>query len=101
MAAGAGGIPVHGLWTLHRLPEMSLRLPSAGYQDGLGVEMPIYEYVCNSCGERFERLVLRLAAQAGHDGLTCPYCGSEDVERAVSPFTSMGGSCTTTKSGYT
>ena len=42
--------------------------------------MPIYEYVCNHCGERFEKLVLKLASE---NPAACPYCGSEEVERAV------------------
>jgi len=25
--------------------------------------MPVYEYVCKECGERFEKLVMRLAAE--------------------------------------
>ncbi|MDO8692300.1 MAG: zinc ribbon domain-containing protein [Dehalococcoidia bacterium] len=58
--------------------------------------MPIYEYICKHCGERFERLRLRAAPQ---DSATCPHCGSEDTERAVSSFASPG-SCAPAPSGY-
>jgi len=61
--------------------------------------MPIYEYVCKQCGERFEKLVLRLASQPGERTPVCPYCGSEEVERAVSPFASFGDSCAPTARG--
>ena len=44
--------------------------------------MPIYEFECEGCGERFEELVGAEAAAA------CPTCGSERTRRlysAVSP----------------
>jgi putative FmdB family regulatory protein len=44
--------------------------------------MPIYEFECEDCGERFEELVGAEAAAA------CPSCGSERTRRlysAVSP----------------
>lgn len=56
--------------------------------------MPIYEYVCKKCGERFERLVMTLSSQ---DDIICPYCGSDEVDRAVSWFSSLG-SCSSTRS---
>ena len=40
--------------------------------------MPIYEYACTSCGERFELLVLGSTAPA------CPSCESRDLERLLS-----------------
>ena len=45
--------------------------------------MPIYEFDCESCGERFEELV------GSHVGLeaadvVCPECGSKKVERRIS-----------------
>lgn len=55
--------------------------------------MPVYEYVCNECGERFERLVM---AMSGPEGIKCPYCGSLEVQRAVSAFASSG-SCYPTR----
>lgn len=41
--------------------------------------MPIYEYVCQSCGNQFERLVL-----GGDPAPTCPSCRSEQLERLLS-----------------
>jgi putative FmdB family regulatory protein len=45
--------------------------------------VPIYEFVCESCGHRFEELV------GAHVGLRaadvcCPECGSAKVERQIS-----------------
>lgn len=47
--------------------------------------MPLYEFTCTKCGETFEELV-----SAGLDalGVTCPECGSADVEKKVSRFAS-------------
>ena len=49
--------------------------------------MPMFEYVCRDCGERFEELVA-----TGLDGLgvSCPECGSEKVQKLVSRFASTG-----------
>jgi len=49
--------------------------------------MPVYEYQCNVCGERFE-LFLRSSAQ--HNAPTCPKCGSPKVQKAISIF-GVGG----------
>ena len=53
--------------------------------------MPIFEYVCTNCGERFEKLVLssKRARQ-----LSCPSCGSTEVKKALSVF-GVSGSTTT------
>jgi putative FmdB family regulatory protein len=40
--------------------------------------MPIYEFVCAECSERFERLV-----DAGTERESCPQCGAE-AERVFS-----------------
>lgn len=45
--------------------------------------MPLYEYRCSSCGSRFE--VLRRMGQ-GSEGLCCPRCGQEKVEKEFSTF---------------
>ncbi|MER3456562.1 MAG: zinc ribbon domain-containing protein [candidate division GAL15 bacterium] len=42
--------------------------------------MPVYEYVCTQCGERFERLV----AYAEADRVCCRRCGAPEVRRLVS-----------------
>ena len=43
--------------------------------------MPIFEYSCPNCGHRFEKLVLSSKRQRE---LTCPSCGSPDVQKAIS-----------------
>ena len=52
--------------------------------------MPIYEYVCLDCGNRFELLVLR-----SEEEVICPSCECARLERVMSPFArsaSAGGS---------
>jgi putative FmdB family regulatory protein len=51
--------------------------------------VPLYEFTCTDCGETFEELV---AASLDTLGVTCPDCGSEDVEKLVSRFASTGAS---------
>jgi putative FmdB family regulatory protein len=48
--------------------------------------MPIYEYRCLSCEERFEELVRR-----PDDTAPCPQCGGAEVERLLSVFAGVGG----------
>jgi putative FmdB family regulatory protein len=43
--------------------------------------MPIFEYQCRECGERFERIV-RFPREAA----TCKHCGSKRVEQLLSTF---------------
>lgn len=53
--------------------------------------MPIFEYRCSDCGEKFEELVLSRDAEA----VTCSSCESSAVERLFSTFaaqTSSNGS---------
>ena len=45
--------------------------------------MPIYEYRCQDCQTRFERLVLRAADAAE---VTCPACGQKRVSQELSVF---------------
>lgn len=40
--------------------------------------MPIFEYICQGCGEEFELLVRGATAPA------CPACESEDLEKQLS-----------------
>ncbi len=44
--------------------------------------MPIYEYLCTGCGERFEELV-PASAEASPP---CPKCGEADADRLFSMF---------------
>lgn len=40
--------------------------------------MPIYEYSCRSCGNRFDFLLL------GKEEVACPKCSGKDLERLFS-----------------
>jgi putative FmdB family regulatory protein len=53
--------------------------------------MPIYEYVCQDCDEKYEKLVRSLNANIE---LICPTCGSHNAEKAVSVFGAMGSNST-------
>jgi putative FmdB family regulatory protein len=56
--------------------------------------MPLYEYACRGCGNRFEALV------RGSDVPTCPSCGSSDLEHLLSMFAvSTAGSRATNFAG--
>jgi putative FmdB family regulatory protein len=43
--------------------------------------VPIYEFECGECGERFEALV-----DAGTEAADCPICGTAGAERRLSTF---------------
>ncbi len=49
--------------------------------------MPLYEYRCEKCGERFEKL--RRMQDADRE-VECPHCESEEVERLLSSFATGG-----------
>jgi len=50
--------------------------------------MPIYEYRCESCGDKFEKLVRRAedALEAG-----CPACGAQHLHQEYSTFSARAG----------
>jgi putative FmdB family regulatory protein len=49
-------------------------------------DMPIYEYHCLGCDERFEELV------RGPDAaVACPGCQGAEVQRLLSTFAGVGG----------
>jgi|CXWL01.1.fsa_nt_gi putative FmdB family regulatory protein len=50
--------------------------------------MPLYEYRCQGCGERFE-VLQRMGASA--DEVLCPSCGAEHPERLLSTFAASFG----------
>ena len=63
-------------------------------------EMPLYEYRCQCCGARFERLVRALAGdRAGQPAIVCPQCQSEQVERLLSAFARTTPACAPMPSG--
>ena len=45
--------------------------------------MPIYEYRCNECGEKFELFVRSVANQTAP---VCPKCDSLEVQKNISLF---------------
>ena len=45
--------------------------------------MPIYEYKCEDCGTKFEKLVRR-SAEA--EGIECPSCGRKHLKQELSVF---------------
>ncbi|MBW2617328.1 MAG: zinc ribbon domain-containing protein [Deltaproteobacteria bacterium] len=49
--------------------------------------MPIYEYKCQECGQRFETLILSPGEE-----VHCQKCGSISVERQLSTFAVSSGS---------
>jgi putative FmdB family regulatory protein len=50
--------------------------------------MPIFEYVCDDCGNRFEKLVRRAAET---NGLACPSCGQAHLTQQLSTFAARSG----------
>jgi putative FmdB family regulatory protein len=63
--------------------------------------MPIYEYICDDCGERYERIVM-----SQKQGITCPKCSSAKNTIQLSVFVapsngnkSTAGFSTSTASG--
>ncbi|MCX5799364.1 MAG: zinc ribbon domain-containing protein [Proteobacteria bacterium] len=42
--------------------------------------MPIYEYLCEQCGNEFELLVFK------NDNPVCPACGEKEPKRKMSSF---------------
>jgi putative FmdB family regulatory protein len=51
--------------------------------------MPIYEYLCESCGNKFEKLVRR-SEDALESG--CPSCGQKHLKQEYSTFAPRAGS---------
>lgn len=49
--------------------------------------MPLYDYVCYSCGNNFEKL-RRMSDDDGE--VRCPDCDSEKIERLLSTFATGG-----------
>ena len=45
--------------------------------------MPIFEYRCDDCGTKFEKLVRRAGDEAG---LLCPSCGQQHLSQELSTF---------------
>jgi putative FmdB family regulatory protein len=56
--------------------------------------MPIYEYVCNDCQERYERIVM-----SARQEIECPKCASKRHTLQLSVFSSGKSANGTTSSG--
>jgi putative FmdB family regulatory protein len=54
---------------------------------GSPTKMPIYEYVCDDCGTKFEKLVRRT-----EDARACPSCGESHLTTALSTFAAPSSS---------
>jgi putative FmdB family regulatory protein len=50
-----------------------------------GITMPIYEYLCASCGNKFEKLIRRSEAEAAVSA-ACPSCGKQELKQEYSTF---------------
>ena len=50
--------------------------------------MPIFEYCCEECGKKFEKLIYRDADEAE---LACPECGKQHLHRELSTFAAHTG----------
>jgi putative FmdB family regulatory protein len=51
--------------------------------------VPIYEYKCSECGNKFEKLLHRASDAAE---LACPSCGEKHLEQQLSTFAAHAGS---------
>jgi putative FmdB family regulatory protein len=49
--------------------------------------VPIYEYTCNACNEKFDKLIKSMSSS---EKIKCPKCGSGKTERALSVFAVKG-----------
>lgn len=58
--------------------------------------MPLYEYTCQECDHRFE--VLQRIGE-GPEGLQCPECDCEEIEKEFSTFASTSDSSGVSYSG--
>ena len=46
--------------------------------------MPVYDYVCNACHKRFERILT--LNEHDKDTVSCPHCGSKNVDQEMTEF---------------
>ena len=57
--------------------------------------MPIFEYQCDDCGTKFEKLLRRADA----NGVACPSCGETHLTQQYSTFAAHANGGTSAKSG--
>jgi len=78
-----------GIHAAASLKPMTRPLAVANKQHRVGGEyMPIYEYLCKTCARNFEKLQKTEATEQ----VSCPACGSTEVEKQLSSFSSAGAS---------
>jgi putative FmdB family regulatory protein len=53
--------------------------------------MPIYEYSCEACGNKFEKLMRRSDADTAVAS-ACPSCGKQELKQEYSTFAPRAGS---------
>ncbi len=58
--------------------------------------MPIYEYVCESCNSKFEKLVRSMSST---ETVECPKCGGEKTSRQFSSFSVGAGETQSANNG--
>ena len=58
--------------------------------------MPIFEYECDDCGTKFEKLMRRSDA----NGLTCPSCGETHLTQQYSTFAAHANGAPHTSGGF-
>jgi putative FmdB family regulatory protein len=52
--------------------------------------MPIYEFECQNCGNRFSEFFRRMSSSDEKLDVVCPRCQSRDTQRVVSSFAVRG-----------
>jgi putative FmdB family regulatory protein len=57
--------------------------------------MPIYEYVCDQCNERFEKIVINKQQE-----IACPKCASKKATIQLSVFATAGGGSSSPSGGF-
>lgn len=56
--------------------------------------MPIYEYVCDECETRFEKIVINKQQE-----ISCPKCASKKANIQLSVFATAGNTSSSSTSG--
>ncbi len=57
--------------------------------------MPIYEYICDSCNERFEKIVINKQQE-----ITCPNCSGKRATIQLSVFATAGSGSSGSSGGF-
>jgi putative FmdB family regulatory protein len=58
--------------------------------------MPIFEYQCDDCGTKFEKLMRR----ADSNGLACPSCGETHLTQQFSTFAAHANGAAKSAGGF-